>query len=89
MLNHSFTQDVAHITVGGTTSLQDTVNVLLKYNADTNARDKNWQTPLHVASCNNAYHCAKALLAVSPTVNVSDRTGRTALHHASFNGYYF
>ncbi len=67
--------------------MQDAVNVLLKYKADTNARDKNWQTPLHVASCNNAYKCAEALLlAASPTVNVSDRTGRTALHHASYNG---
>ena len=28
--------------------IQETVKILLNYKADTNARDKNWQTPLHV-----------------------------------------
>lgn len=58
--------------------------MLLKYKADTSARDKNWQTPLHLAAANNALKCAEALLAVSPTVNISDRTGRVALHHAAY-----
>jgi len=33
---------------------QATVEVLLKHKADSNARDKQWQTPLHVAASNNA-----------------------------------
>ncbi len=35
---------------------------LLRYNADCNARDKNWQTPAHVAASNNAVKCMEKLL---------------------------
>ena len=52
-----------------------------------NARDKNWQTPLHVAAANNAVRCAEALIPHLTNVNVSDRGGRTSLHHAAFNGH--
>ena len=67
---------------------QDTVEVLLKHHADVNARDKNWQTPLHVAAANNAIKCAELLIPSLTNVNVSDRSGRTSLHHAAFNGYH-
>ena len=68
-------------------TFQDTVEVLLKFQADINARDKNWQTPLHVAAANNAVKCAEFLIPVLTNVNVSDRAGRTSLHHAAFNGH--
>uniref|UniRef100_S4RRT2 Ankyrin repeat domain 52 n=1 Tax=Petromyzon marinus TaxID=7757 RepID=S4RRT2_PETMA len=58
----------------------------MRHAADVNARDKNWQTPLHVASANRAIKCADALIPLLSNVNVSDRAGRTALHHAAFNG---
>lgn len=61
--------------------------MLLKHSADVNARDKNWQTPLHVAASNKAVHCAEALVPLLSNVNVSDRAGRTALHHAAFSGH--
>jgi serine/threonine-protein phosphatase 6 regulatory ankyrin repeat subunit A len=61
--------------------------VLLKHQADINARDKNWQTPLHVAAANNAVRCAELLIPSLTNVNVSDRAGRTSLHHAAFNGH--
>lgn len=66
---------------------QDAVAVLLKHSADVNARDKNWQTPLHVAASNKAVRCAEALVPLLSNVNVSDRAGRTALHHAAFSGH--
>lgn len=66
---------------------QDAVQVLLKHSADVNARDKNWQTPLHVAAANKAVRCAEALVPLLSNVNVSDRAGRTALHHAAFSGH--
>lgn len=66
---------------------QDAVAVLLKHSADVNARDKNWQTPLHVAASNKAVRCAEALVPQLSNVNVSDRAGRTALHHAAFSGH--
>lgn len=68
-------------------TLQEAVQVLLKHSADVNARDKNWQTPLHVASANKAVRCAEALVPLLSNVNVSDRAGRTALHHAAFSGH--
>ncbi|XP_029599863.1 serine/threonine-protein phosphatase 6 regulatory ankyrin repeat subunit B-like isoform X2 [Salmo trutta] len=40
---------------------EEAVQVLLK-RSDVNARDKNWQTPLHVAPANKAVHCAEALV---------------------------
>lgn len=61
--------------------------MLLKHSADVNARDKNWQTPLHVAAANKAVRCAEALVPLLSNVNVSDRAGRTALHHAAFSGH--
>lgn len=66
---------------------QDAVAALLKHSADVNARDKNWQTPLHVAASNKAVRCAEALVPLLSNVNVSDRAGRTALHHAAFSGH--
>ena len=61
--------------------------MLLRHQADVNARDKNWQTPLHVAAANNAVKCAEFLIPLLTNVNVSDRSGRTSLHHAAFNGH--
>ena len=66
---------------------QETVETLLRHQADVNARDKNWQTPLHVAAANNAVRCAEFLIPLLTNVNVSDRAGRTSLHHAAFNGH--
>ena len=66
---------------------QDTVEILLRHQADINARDKNWQTPLHVAAANNAVKCANYIIPLLSSVNVSDRAGRTSLHHAAFNGH--
>lgn len=37
---------------------QECVKALIKSSADVNARDKNWQTPLHVAAGNNHLRCA-------------------------------
>lgn len=67
--------------------LQEAVQVLLKHSSDVNARDKNWQTPLHIAAANKAVRCAEALVPLLSNVNVSDRAGRTALHHAAFSGH--
>lgn len=68
-------------------AVQEVVRVLLHHSADVNARDKNWQTPLHVAAANNAIQCAEVIIPLLSSVNVSDRGGRTALHHAALNGH--
>ena len=38
--------------------------MLLKHQADVGARDKNWQTPLHIAANNNHMACARKMLLV-------------------------
>lgn len=63
------------------------MRVLIRHSADVNARDKNWQTPLHVAAANNSLRCAEVVIPLLSSVNVSDRGGRTALHHAALNGH--
>lgn len=68
-------------------SLQRAVGLLLRQGAEANARDKFWQTPLHVAAANRATRCAEALLPQLSNLNMADRTGRTALHHAAQSGY--
>lgn len=68
-------------------SLQRAVSLLLRRGAEANARDKFWQTPLHVASANRATRCAEALLSHLSNLNIADRTGRTALHHAAQSGF--
>jgi len=70
------------------TLFQDTVEVLLKHKADINARDRHWQTPLHIAAANNAVQCADNLIPLLPNINVTDRGGRTSLHHAAYNGHH-
>ncbi|XP_022657121.1 serine/threonine-protein phosphatase 6 regulatory ankyrin repeat subunit A-like isoform X3 [Varroa destructor] len=80
----------------------ETCRVLLEAGADVSARDKLWQTPLHVAAANNALTCAQAILAHQERrqaatngsahlkfnfLDISDKFGRTCLHHAVFNGH--
>lgn len=67
--------------------VQEAVKLLIRHSADVNARDKNWQTPLHVAAANKALRCAELIIPLLSSVNVSDRGGRTALHHAAVNGH--
>uniref|UniRef100_A0A8D0DB11 Ankyrin repeat domain 52a n=1 Tax=Sander lucioperca TaxID=283035 RepID=A0A8D0DB11_SANLU len=57
------------------------------HTSEANARDKFWQTPLHVATANRATRCAEALLTQLSNLNMADRTGRTALHHAAQSGF--
>lgn len=66
---------------------QKVLGLLLAHSADVNARDKLWQTPLHVAAANRATKCAEALAPLLSSLNVADRSGRCALHHAVHSGH--
>lgn len=66
---------------------QKVLGLLLAHSADVNARDKLWQTPLHVAAANRATKCAEALAPLLSSLNVADRSGRSALHHAVHSGH--
>ena len=68
-------------------SPQKVLGLLLAHSADVNARDKLWQTPLHVAAANRATKCAEALAPLLSSLNVADRSGRSALHHAVHSGH--
>lgn len=67
---------------------QDTVELLIKNKADLSARDKHWQTPLHVAAANNAVECVEVMLPQLLNISITDRGGRTSLHHAAYNGHH-
>lgn len=67
--------------------LKETVTILLNNSADTCARDRLWQTPLHIAAACNSLECVSYLLDRIQNPNVTDRSGRTALHHAVLNGH--
>lgn len=66
---------------------QRAVGLLLRKGADVTARDKFWQTPLHIAAANRATRCVEALLPHVTSLNMADRTGRAPLHHAAQSGY--
>jgi serine/threonine-protein phosphatase 6 regulatory ankyrin repeat subunit A len=50
-------------------------------------RDKNWQTPFHIAAANNACACAELIIPRLSNINISDRAGRTSLHQAANAGH--
>uniref|UniRef100_A0A452SSU2 Ankyrin repeat domain 52 n=1 Tax=Ursus americanus TaxID=9643 RepID=A0A452SSU2_URSAM len=72
---------------GESGELEGVLGLLLAHSADVNARDKLWQTPLHVAAANRATKCAEALAPLLSSLNVADRSGRSALHHAVHSGH--
>ena len=52
------------------------MRILLKNDADVNARDRNWQAPLHVCATYNAVNCAKLIIPHMQNIDVTDRFGR-------------
>lgn len=79
--------------------MQEATAVLLRYGADSNARDKNWQTAAHIAAANGSLECLRILLDPPPAlidsepvsklsnVNMADRSGRSCLHLAAYHGH--
>ena len=62
--------------------------MLLKYNADEKARDKNWHTPGHIAAAQNAVPCMELMLGNVANVSSADQGGHSGLHHAAHLGHY-
>jgi serine/threonine-protein phosphatase 6 regulatory ankyrin repeat subunit A len=50
-------------------------------------RDRNWQTPFHIAAANNACGCVEHIIPRLSNINISDRAGRTGLHMAANAGH--
>ena len=64
------------------------MQVLLAHGAAEDARDKNWQTPAHVAAANDAVACMRLLIPAMSNVNITDRMGRTCLHLAAYFAHH-
>jgi ankyrin repeat protein len=59
---------------------------LLKAGADVNLRNKNQQTPLHIATFAHNYYGAKWLLEHGADVNAVNKSGDTPLNDVAFSG---
>ena len=62
--------------------------MLLAHGAAEDARDKNWQTPAHVAAANDAVACMRLLIPAMSNVNITDRMGRTCLHLSAYFAHH-
>uniref|UniRef100_A0A670I300 Uncharacterized protein n=1 Tax=Podarcis muralis TaxID=64176 RepID=A0A670I300_PODMU len=62
------------------------VELLLNFNADSNATDKEKKTPLHLAAMGGHLNAVKALLAKKSRFGAKDMDGCTSMHYAAING---
>ena len=60
-----------------------TTEYFIQKGADVNAKDKDGNTPLHLAAMNGKIDVAKVLLKHNADVNAKNNEGRTALHYAT------
>ncbi|GLD98968.1 hypothetical protein PINS_up007686 [Pythium insidiosum] len=61
-------------------SRAETAGVLLQFGADTQARDMDGSTPLHIATTNRDLDTIRVLLRAGADPNAQNRLGRTPLH---------
>ncbi len=65
----------------------DTVNLLIKHNANINCKYKNF-TPLYIASRNGHINIVKKLIAMSADINIYGDDGSTPYYVACQNGHH-
>ena len=61
----------------------EAVGILMQSGASADNRNKNWETPWHIASAHGAVSCLQKLLPQVHNKNIQDRSGRSALHLAA------
>jgi ankyrin repeat protein len=64
------------------------VELLIKANADINARDRDQLTPLILATNNGNYEITKLLIQNGANVNVRDRMNSSSLHYACLRSHF-
>ncbi|BAO99930.1 ankyrin repeat-containing protein [Wolbachia endosymbiont of Cimex lectularius] len=71
----------------GSHSSYNIVGYLIRENANVNAKDKNGNTPFHLAAINGKIDVVKVLLKYNADVNAKNNEGRTALCYATEHNY--
>lgn len=65
----------------------DAVELLIKFGADINAKDRNQYTPVHVAAASGMETVARMLINTGADVNSQNAFGNTPLHIACLNSH--
>lgn len=65
----------------------ETVKILLRFDADIEAKTKMGRTPLHIAVLRGNYSIVKLLISAGADINVIDNEFSTPLHYASEHGH--
>jgi HEAT repeat protein len=66
----------------------DIISALIAKGIDVNSKNKNLETPLHIASCFGLEVTVKSLIGNGANVNVKDECGKTPLHNAAYHLNY-
>ncbi|WP_265033965.1 ankyrin repeat domain-containing protein [Wolbachia endosymbiont (group A) of Sicus ferrugineus] len=64
-----------------------TTEYFIQKGADVNAKDKDGNTPLHLAAMKGKIDVVKILLEYNADVNTKNNEGRTALYYAANNNH--
>ena len=68
--------------------LHNNYNFVFCRNCSVDARDRNQNTPLHIAAINNHIEAVRILVEINADVQLKDEYGDQPIHLALYHGHY-